>query len=141
MAKKMKLRVSGRLLRKRARRSDSRMVKGCRFTSGEVPVSAIDYKNSQFLRTFLTERGKLVGARVSGHKAKYQRLVVREIKKARSMALLPYLALERRVPVERDRAEWGDRNSDRAPRDRGDRGDRGERGNRESRFTSSAPQE
>ncbi len=110
MAKKMKLRVSTRLLRKRARRSDVRAVKNCRFTSGEVPIGAIDYKNVALLRSFLTERGKVISSRISGNAARYQRLVAREIKKARTMALLPYLALERRASVDRERSgERGDR--------------------------------
>jgi small subunit ribosomal protein S18 len=125
MAKKMKLRVSARLLKKRVRRNgDARAAKHCRFTSGEVPVEAIDYKNATFLRNFLTERGKIISSRISGNAARYQRLVAREIKKARAMALLPYLALERRVIS--DRPERGDR-------DRSDRSDRGERGSRERR--------
>ncbi len=92
MVKKVKLRISGRLLRKRARRTGVKVAKRCRFSSGEVPVSAIDYKNVGFLRAFLTERGKILPSRISGNSAKYQRLVANEIKKARSMALLPYLA-------------------------------------------------
>lgn len=102
---KVKVRMSGRVLRKRSRRSDVRVKKVCRFTNGEVPVSAIDYKNVSFLKTFLTERGKIIAARVSGNAAKYQRLLVREIKKARTMALLPYLALERRIQLGGERGE------------------------------------
>lgn len=136
MAKKMKLRVSARLLRKRVRRNgDARSIKHCRFTSGEVPVEAIDYKNSALLRSFLTERGKIISSRISGNAARYQRLVAREIKKARVMALLPYLALERRMTSER----MGDR--DRGDRsERPDRGDRGERANggRERRHNASS---
>jgi small subunit ribosomal protein S18 len=90
MAKKIKLRVSSRLLRKKARRNGYRNQKRCRFTSGEVPVSAIDYKNVTFLRAFLTERGKTLPSRISGNTARYQRLLATEIKKARAMALLPY---------------------------------------------------
>jgi small subunit ribosomal protein S18 len=101
MAKKMKLRLSGRLLRKRARRNDVRAPRGCRFTSGEVPVSAIDYKNATFLRGFLTERGKILSARISGSATKYQRLLAQEIKLARTMALLPYLSPERRASSDR----------------------------------------
>jgi small subunit ribosomal protein S18 len=132
MAKKMKLRISARLLRKRVRRnSDTRLAKHCRFSSGEVPVEAIDYKNATFLRNFLTERGKIVSSRISGNAARYQRLVAREIKKARAMALLPYLALERRVVSERPAH---DRDRD---RDRGERGPR-ERRNRTAENSASA---
>ena len=112
MAKKMKLRISTRLLKKRVRRSgDTRLAKHCRFSSGEVPVSAIDYKNATFLRNFLTERGKIISSRISGNAARYQRLIAREIKKARVMALLPYLALERRSTSERGTGERPERGS------------------------------
>ena len=57
-------------------------------------VSEIDYKNADFLRKFLTERGKILPSRISGNSTKYQRYVAREIKKARSMALLPYCAVD-----------------------------------------------
>jgi small subunit ribosomal protein S18 len=92
MAKKAKLRISGRLLRKKTRRGGFKAPKRCRFSSGETPVSAIDYKNINFLRSFLTERGKILPSRISGNCAKYQRLVANEIKKARTMALMPYLS-------------------------------------------------
>lgn len=90
MAKKVKLRISSRLLRKKARRNGFKGPKRCRFTSGEVPVAAIDYKNVNFLRGFLTERGKILPSRISGNAARFQRLLAREIKKSRAMALLPY---------------------------------------------------
>jgi len=41
---------------------------------------------------FVTERGKIIPRRVSGNCAKHQRIVSAEIKKARSIALLPYVA-------------------------------------------------
>jgi small subunit ribosomal protein S18 len=120
MAKKMKLRISARLLRKRARRgNDARLAKHCRFTSGEVPVSAIDYKNVMFLRNFLSERGKIIASRISGNAARYQRLVAQEIKKARTMALLPYLSLDRRVTTERTGTE-----RERGPNNYRERGER-----------------
>lgn len=90
MAKKIKLRVSSRLLRKKARRNGFRGPKRCRFTSGEVSVFAIDYKNVVFLKGFLTERGKILPSRISGNAARFQRLLSKEIKKSRAMALLPY---------------------------------------------------
>lgn len=92
MAKKVKLRVSGRLLRKKARRNGFKAAKRCRFSSGEIPSTAIDYKNVYFLKSFLTERGKILPSRISGNCAKFQRMVATEIKKARMMALLPYLS-------------------------------------------------
>ena len=92
MTKKIKLKISTRMLHKKARRNSFGSKKRCRFSSGEIPQSAIDYKNVALLRTFITERGKILPARISGNTAFYQRLLACEIKKARSMALLPYTA-------------------------------------------------
>ena len=87
---KPKLKISGRLLKKKTRKSGFSTAKRCRFSSGEFPESAIDYKNIDLLRSFLTERGKILPSRISGNAAYYQRLLSREIRKARTMALLPY---------------------------------------------------
>jgi small subunit ribosomal protein S18 len=66
--------------------------KACRFCSdAEV---AIDYKDPRMLRGFITERGKIVPRRISGNCAKHQRHVATAIKRARVIALLPYLALD-----------------------------------------------
>jgi small subunit ribosomal protein S18 len=92
MVKKIKLKISNRLNKKRTRRGQRTLVKQCRFTNNPEMVRQIDYKNADFLRAFLTERGKILPARISGTCARYQRLLAREIRKARSMALLPYTA-------------------------------------------------
>lgn len=92
MVKKIKLKISNRLNKKRTRRGQRTLVKQCRFTNNPEMVRQIDYKNAEFLRAFLTERGKILPARISGTCARYQRLLAREIRKARSMALLPYTA-------------------------------------------------
>jgi len=90
MPKKVKLKISTRLLRKKTRRGSYGVAKRCRFSSGEIPVEAINYKNVPLLRMFITERGKILPSRISGTAARYQRLLACEIKKARAMALLPY---------------------------------------------------
>ncbi|MCL5436978.1 MAG: 30S ribosomal protein S18 [Candidatus Dependentiae bacterium] len=87
------MKVSARLVRKKARRSTFGSKKQCRFTSNPELASQIDYKNASFLRSFLTERGKILPSRISGNSAYYQRTLAREIKKARSMALLPFAAM------------------------------------------------
>jgi len=92
MTKKIKLKMSARLLKKKSRRSGSSAAKVCRFKSNPELVKQIDYKNASFLRSFMTERGKITPARISGTSNKYQRLLSKEIKKARVMALLPYCA-------------------------------------------------
>ena len=55
-------------------------------------LTLINYKNVDFLRGFITERGKILPARISGNSVRYQRAVAGEIKKARIMALLPFTA-------------------------------------------------
>jgi small subunit ribosomal protein S18 len=52
----------------------------------------IDYKDSKFLRYFTTERGKIIPRRISGNCAKHQRELTRAIKRARTIALMPYTA-------------------------------------------------
>lgn len=62
--------------------------KRCRFCMDKVDF--IDYKNTEMLRGFMTDRGKLLPRRVSGNCAKHQRQVTRAIKRARNIALVPF---------------------------------------------------
>ncbi len=94
MARKVKLKISSRLMRKRSRRGGFGGAKHCRFTANPELAASIDYKNINLLKGFLTERGKILPSRISGNCAHYQRLLAQEIKKARIMALLPYGALQ-----------------------------------------------
>ncbi len=64
--------------------------RGCSFCSDES--LAIDYKDPQALRYFITERGKIVPRRISGSCAKHQRELTLAIKRARNIALLPFTA-------------------------------------------------
>ena len=50
----------------------------------------INYKNVELLLNFITERKKIAPRRMTGNSASQQRLISKEIKKARHMALLPY---------------------------------------------------
>ena len=50
----------------------------------------IDYKNPQLLKNFLSDRGKIVPARISGLTARQQRQLTEAIKRARMLALLPF---------------------------------------------------
>ena len=50
----------------------------------------IDYKNPQLLKSFLTDRGKIVPARISGVSARQQRQITKAVKRARMLALIPY---------------------------------------------------
>ena len=63
--------------------------KVCRFCAEKVTV--IDYKDLARLQKFITERGKMIPARISGTCAPHQRALARSIKQARFVALLPYV--------------------------------------------------
>lgn len=60
----------------------------CRFCVDKVPQ--IDYKDIQTLRSFVTERGKIIPRRISGTCAKHQRDLTTAIKRARNIAFLPF---------------------------------------------------
>jgi small subunit ribosomal protein S18 len=92
MTKKIKLKISARLIKKRTRRANGNGSKQCRFCGGAEQARSLDYKNAGFLRSFLTERGKILPSRISGTCALHQRSLAQEIRKARGMALLPYSA-------------------------------------------------
>ena len=94
MTKKIKLKISARLLKKKFRKKTALSKKQCRFTNNPDMVHDLNYKNAVLLSKFLTERGKILPSRISGNSNKYQRLVAQEIKKARIMALLPFCATE-----------------------------------------------
>lgn len=51
----------------------------------------VDYKDVKSLRYFITERGKIIPRRISGTCAKHQRALTKAIKRARTIALLPYV--------------------------------------------------
>jgi small subunit ribosomal protein S18 len=54
------------------------------------PQVAIDYKDVDVMRRFISDRGKIVPKRRSGSCPKHQREIARQVKKAREIALLPY---------------------------------------------------
>ncbi len=62
----------------------------CRFTAENVIY--IDYKDEKMLQRFTTEQGKLIPRRITGTSAKYQRQLVTAIKRARHLALLPFVS-------------------------------------------------
>ncbi|MEA3328831.1 MAG: 30S ribosomal protein S18 [Candidatus Omnitrophota bacterium] len=64
--------------------------KFCRFCVGKAP--SIDYKDLNILQKFITERGKITPRRISGNCARHQRQITVAIKRARHIALLPYVA-------------------------------------------------
>ncbi len=78
----------GRSTKKRRRRVYHRR-KVCRFCADKSLT--IEYKEPKTLRNFTTERGKIIPRRISGTCAKHQRKLTLAIKRARTIALLPYV--------------------------------------------------
>jgi len=64
--------------------------KVCRLCVDKVDL--VDYKDMKRLRNFVSERGKIVPRRISGACARHQRQVTHAVRRARTMALLPYAA-------------------------------------------------
>jgi small subunit ribosomal protein S18 len=81
-------RPSSRPAPKRKRRVYHRR-KVCRFCADSSLI--IDYKDSKSLKYFITERGKIIPRRISGTCASHQRALTLAIKRARSIALLPFV--------------------------------------------------
>jgi small subunit ribosomal protein S18 len=76
---------------KRKRNTQSLLFKRkrfCRFTV--AGVEEVDYKDTDTLRDFIAENGKIIPARLTGTRAIYQRQVTTAIKRARFWALMPY---------------------------------------------------
>lgn len=65
--------------------------KFCRFTA--EGIKEIDYKDIALLKDFISENGKIIPARITGTKARYQRQLSVAVKRARFLALLPYTDL------------------------------------------------
>lgn len=63
--------------------------KYCRFKRSGIKF--IDYKNPEFLKKFLNEQGKILPRRITGTSLKFQRKVAKAVKRARHLALLPYV--------------------------------------------------
>ena len=84
--------------------------KSCYFC--KTKVAEIDYKNIGELRRYISERGKIRSRRISGACRRHQRQVAVAVKRAREMALLPYVA-EGREERSGGRGDRGDRGRDR----------------------------
>lgn len=67
----------------------SQRQKYCRFK--KFGIKHIDYKDSDFLVQFVNEQGKVLPRRITGNSLKYQRKVATAVKRARHLALLPYV--------------------------------------------------
>jgi small subunit ribosomal protein S18 len=64
--------------------------KYCRFLKNKIKY--VDYKDPQFLKKFLNEQGKILPRRITGTSMKYQGKVATAVKRARHLAILPYVA-------------------------------------------------
>ncbi len=72
-----------------ARRPFFRRRKTCPFSGEKAPK--IDYKDVRLLQKYVSERGKIVPSRISAVSGKKQRELAKAIKRARNIALLPYI--------------------------------------------------
>ncbi len=70
------------------KRSFSRRRKVCHFCVDDI--DKVDYKNARALKRYITDRGKILPSRISGNCDKHQRKLTAAIKKARSIAFLPF---------------------------------------------------
>lgn len=66
-----------------------RQKKYCRFK--KAGIRYVDYKDPEFLKKFINEQGKILPRRLTGNSLKFQRRVATAIKRARQIALLPYV--------------------------------------------------
>ncbi|MBS4012549.1 MAG: 30S ribosomal protein S18 [Bacteroidetes bacterium] len=69
---------------------DIKKKKYCRFKKSGIKY--IDYKDANFLLKFVNEQGKILPRRLTGTSVKYQRKVSKAIKRARHLAILPFVA-------------------------------------------------
>jgi small subunit ribosomal protein S18 len=69
---------------------DIKKKKYCRFKKSGIKY--IDYKDADFLLKFVNEQGKLLPSRITGTSLKYQRKIAQAVKRARHIALMPYVA-------------------------------------------------
>ena len=71
-------------------------------------IDFVDYKDVAILRRFLTDRGKILPSRQTGNTAKQQRMIARAIKRAREMALLPFVVSDLTDEARAPRAPRGE---------------------------------
>jgi small subunit ribosomal protein S18 len=81
--------------RKSSARNKDKMVKAKACAFCKDGVKAIDYKDTNLLRKFISDRGKIRARRVTGNCTQHQRDIAMAVKNAREMALLPYTSTAR----------------------------------------------
>ncbi|MFN8575269.1 MAG: 30S ribosomal protein S18 [Candidatus Sericytochromatia bacterium] len=67
---------------------DKRKKKRCYFVTNDIKL--VDYKDTELLKKFVSDNGKILPCRLTGTSRKYQKLVSKAVKRARQAALLPY---------------------------------------------------
>ena len=68
---------------------DVKRKKYCRFK--KAGIKYVDYKDAEFLKKFVNEQGKILPRRLTGTSLKYQKKVAQAVKRARHLALLPFV--------------------------------------------------
>ena len=68
---------------------DVKKKKSCRFNKSGIKY--IDHKSPEFLKKFLNEQGKILPRRITGTSLKFQRRIAQAVKRARHLALLPFV--------------------------------------------------
>lgn len=76
-------------MNKKSRQSFFKKKKSCPFKN--AGFQDVDYKNTEVLSQFITEQGKILPMRVTGVSAEFQRMLKKAIKRARHVALLPFI--------------------------------------------------
>lgn len=105
--------------RRRDRKTGTGRRKSCPYCKDKI--EHVDWRDAAALRKFVSDRGKLRSRRMTGACRHHQDEIATAVKRARELALLPYVGEHRDVEGRSVRSERDDR-------DRGDRGDRGQRG-------------
>jgi len=82
MGKKREIKSSRRIFKK----------KPCRLCRDKV--KEVDYKNADMLKSFISDRGRIISSRITGNCAKHQRMVANGIKRGRLAALLPFVKIK-----------------------------------------------
>lgn len=85
----MRVKTGKKIIKKKRDTTFAARKKFCRFCVDKV--KSIDYKDAKRLESFIKERGKIVARRNSGNCARHQRMIAEAVKKARFLALLPYV--------------------------------------------------
>ncbi|PZV99930.1 30S ribosomal protein S18 [Metamycoplasma auris] len=74
----------------------------CQFCLNKSPVVYVDYKNEELLSKLVNQQGKIISSRITGTCAKHQRAVALAIKRARTVAILPYIGSVKKEFVKKD---------------------------------------